>query len=105
MKHPFWVQTITDLCTIFITSKVVQVLTFNPFMPSGLLYLNSGQVHFQYKGCLVVFYYYHVSYKFLNEANSVDPDQTPRSAASDLGLHYLAVPLLWDARLKWVKYS
>ena len=22
-------------------------------------------------------------------ANSVDPDQTPRSAASDLGLHYL----------------
>ena len=36
-------------------------------------------------------------------ANSVDPDQTPRSAASDLGLHCLPLSLLWDARLKWVK--
>ena len=35
-------------------------------------------------------------------ANSVDPDQTPRSAASDLGLQCLPVYLLWDARLKWV---
>ena len=34
-------------------------------------------------------------------ANSVDPDQTPRSAASDLGLHCLPVSLfIWDARLK-----
>ena len=36
-------------------------------------------------------------------ANSVDPDQTPRSAASDLGLHCLPMSLLWDTRLKWVK--
>ena len=36
-------------------------------------------------------------------ANSVDPDQTPHSAASDLGLHSLPMPLLWDTRLKWVK--
>ena len=36
-------------------------------------------------------------------ANSVDFDQTPRSAASDLGLHCLLMSLLWDARLKWVK--
>ena len=35
-------------------------------------------------------------------ANSIDPDQTPRSAASDLGLHCLLVSLLLDARLKWV---
>ena len=34
-------------------------------------------------------------------ANSVDPDQTPRSAASELGLHYLPMTLLGDARLKW----
>ena len=27
-------------------------------------------------------------------ANSGDPDQTPRSAASDLGLHCLPIPLL-----------
>ena len=31
-------------------------------------------------------------------ANSVDPDQTPRSVASDLDLHYLTMSLLWGAR-------
>ena len=37
-------------------------------------------------------------------ANSIDPDQTPRSAAySDLVLHCLPVSLLWDAKFKWVK--
>ena len=35
-------------------------------------------------------------------SNSVDPDQTPHSAASDLGLHCLPMSLLLDARLKWV---
>ena len=38
-------------------------------------------------------------------ANSVDPDQTPRSAASDLGLHCLPLSLLWDATLKWVNIT
>ena len=37
-------------------------------------------------------------------ANRVDPDQVPRLAASDLGLHCWPVSLSWDARLKWVKY-
>ena len=36
-------------------------------------------------------------------ANSVDPDQTPRSAASDLGLRCFSMSFLWDARLKLVK--
>ena len=31
-------------------------------------------------------------------ANRVDPDQTPPSAASDLGLHCLPMSHLWDAR-------
>ena len=35
-------------------------------------------------------------------ANSGDPDQTPRSAASDLGLHCLPVTLLGVSRLHWV---
>ena len=35
--------------------------------------------------------------------NSVDPDQTLHSAASDLGLHCLPMSLLWDASLKSVK--
>ena len=33
-------------------------------------------------------------------ANSIDPYQTPRSVASDLGPHCLPMSLLWDARLK-----
>ena len=37
------------------------------------------------------------------KANSVNPDQTPRSAASDLGLHYLPIYFLQDARYKWVQ--
>ena len=36
-------------------------------------------------------------------ANSGDPDQMPRSAASDLGLHCLPVTLLQVSRLQWVK--
>ena len=36
-------------------------------------------------------------------ANSGDPDQMPRSAASDLGLHCLPITLLWVSRLQWVK--
>ena len=36
-------------------------------------------------------------------ANSGDPDQTPHSGASDLGLHCLPITLLWVSRLQWVK--
>ena len=35
-------------------------------------------------------------------AISVDPDQTPRSVASVLGLQCLPMSLLWNARLKLV---
>ena len=35
-------------------------------------------------------------------ADSGDPDQTPHSAASDLGLHCLPVTLLQVSRLQWV---
>ena len=36
-------------------------------------------------------------------ADSGDPDQTPSSAASDLGLHCLPSTLLRVSRLQWVK--
>ena len=36
-------------------------------------------------------------------ANSGDPDQTPRSVVSDLGLHDLPITLLRVSRLQWVK--
>ena len=35
--------------------------------------------------------------------NSGDPDQTPRSAASDLGMHCLLVTRLGVSSLQWVK--
>ena len=35
-------------------------------------------------------------------ANSGDPDQTPRFAVSDLGLHCFTSTLLRVSRLKWV---
>ena len=34
-------------------------------------------------------------------ANSGDPDKTPHSAVSDLGLYYLSVTLSGVSRLKW----
>ena len=37
------------------------------------------------------------------DANRIDPDQTPRFAASDLGLHSLPKTILWNAGHKWVK--
>ena len=37
-------------------------------------------------------------------ANSGDPDQTPRSAASDLGLHCLPFTLSGASGLQWVDY-
>ena len=35
-------------------------------------------------------------------ANNGDPDQTPRSVASDLSLHCLPF-IFWVCRLKWIK--
>ena len=43
-----------------------------------------------------------INIPILNE-NSADPDRTPRSAASVLGLHGLPMSLLWDTGLKRVK--
>ena len=74
----------------------------NPFMASGPFYLNFGQAHFLYKWCLDSFNNFFFVEISDSNANSADPDQTPRSAASDLGLHSLSMSFLWDARLKLV---
>ena len=74
------------------------ILMINPFMANGFFYLKSGQVHFQYRECLVSFFFLLLLPCFIEisvNANSVDPDQTPRSAASDLGLHCLPISILW----------
>ena len=54
-------------------------------------------------GYLVIFYIIITAFLFfikvhIFNANRVDPDQTPRSAASDLGLHCLQITLLGVAR-------
>ena len=63
-----------------------------------------NSVHFQYKRCLGSF----IITMFIGipvfNANSVDPDQTPRTAASDLGIHFLPMSHLWDARFKWANW-
>ena len=51
-------------------------------------------------GCLVSFIITMFIESPVFNANSPDPDQTPPSAASDLGLDCLPVSHLWDARHK-----
>ena len=80
---------------------------FYQFMPNGLFYLHSSDrsistiKHVWFVFVMTMFY--RNSYVF--NANSVDPDQMPHSAASDLGLHGLLMFLLWNARLKWVVFG
>ena len=82
----------------------VYPVILTPFMPGGLFYRNclnqsisslrvSGQ--FLLLQCFIGMRVFH--------ANSENPDQTPRSAASDLGLHCLPMSYLWDTGHKWVK--
>ena len=58
---------------------------------TGPIPIEGGLVRFLLLQCFIeipVFY-----------ADSVDPDQMPCSAVSDLGLHCLPMSLLWDTRL------
>ena len=75
-------------------------LVINPSMPSELFFLNSLDRFISYIGCLVSFLSpYSVGISELN-ANRLDPDQTPPSAASDQDLRCLSMFLLWNARNK-----
>ena len=51
---------------------------------------------------MYVFYFYSIS-NIYSCQQTEDPDQTPRSVASDQGLHCLLMSKKWDARLIWVK--
>ena len=87
-------------------------------MPSGPFYLKSLDKSFINRRGVVSYIYIYIYILLLllllllpcfieipvYNANSVDPDQTRRSAAFDQGLHCLSMSLLWDARLKRVKY-
>ena len=83
--------------------SLVMYTFLNSFMLSGLFYLNSlDRSISNRKGvwliCIITMFY-----RFSCNQYRVDPDQTPRSAASDLDLHCLPMSLLWDARHEWVK--
>ena len=70
-------------------------------MPSELFYLNSLDRSISSKrGISLVFIFTEIS---VPNSNSVDPDQTPSSVASDLGLWCLSMSHLRNARHKWVK--
>ena len=69
-------------------------------MPSGLLYFNLDRFIPNRRGVrqdLLLPFAMDIPVHY---ANSVSPDQTPRSTASDLGLHCLPMSFLWDARHK-----
>ena len=81
----------------------ISVLTYVRRVDSSTL--NFWTDSFQYKECLVSFSKVLPCFKAISvlNANSVDPDQTPRSAASDLGLHCLPMSIFWDAGHKRIK--
>ena len=68
------------------------VIDFNQFLPKGLFYHKYLERSNSNKRDVLLF-----------NANSVDPDQTPRSAASDHGLHCLP-PSLAKANKKSQKF-
>ena len=59
-------------------------------------------LRFQFKVCLAMRFRYSLRKMGKLFANSEDPDQTPRSAASDLDLHCLPITLLGISRLQWL---
>ena len=86
-----------------ITTKLI--LKFLPIYAKWtLLPLLFGPVHFQYKGSLFIFYFYHIFIEIsVLNANSVDPDQRLHSEnmACDLDLQLANVPFA-GLRYKWV---
>ena len=73
-------------------------------MASGLFYLNSLDRSISSRRGVRLFFLNNTMFfeiRVFNE-NSVNPDQTPHNAASDLGLHCFPMTFLWDARPKCV---
>ena len=70
----------------------------NPFMPSVLFYPSSLNRSISSTRDVWLVFIYSVFYRNSRgfNANSVDPDQTQHSAASDLGLHVLLMSLFGD---------
>ena len=77
-----------------------------PFTPNGPIFHNSFDrsiSNSSVSGYFIITCRCFIEIPPFFNANSVDPDQTLHSVASDLGLHYLPVTFLEVSRLKWVK--
>ena len=72
-------------------------------MPSGHFYIYSLDRSISYRRGVWLFFFlllpYFVEIPVFNASN-ISSGQAPY----DLGLHYLPMSLLWDARHKWVKF-
>ena len=68
--------------------RLISICYLNPFKPNGISHYN--QLDYSFSFLTVVGWYFSFSFNFqlnIPYANSGDPDQTPRSVASDLGHH------------------
>ena len=86
------------------SNTLIVLCLINPFTPNGLFYFNFSDRSISNRRSSDSFFIIKIFYRIpVFFANSVDPDQTPQTAASDLGLHCLPMSLLRDARQKWIK--
>ena len=105
--RPHWAR-ISDFFFFFFffALEISCISRLNPHLPSGLFLINWTSP-FPILGVSGVFFSFFILFRIDTHvfllANSEDPDLTPRSAASDLGLHCLPMSKKWDARLVWVR--
>ena len=101
MSYPYcaWPESVLGMQSSLVSENSLCRNGVNPFMPNGPFYFNAlDRSISKRKGLWSGFFF--ILPRFIEmhvfNANSVDHDQTPHIAASDLGLHCLPVALLWD---------
>ena len=88
---------LSDQYSLYATTSIGSFrLVFNQFMPNGFFYLHSSDrsipnISDVWSVFIITLF---IEIFCIFNANSVDPDQTPRSVASDLGLHCLQMSYL-----------
>ena len=73
---------------------------FNPFLPNGISHRYQLEQSISVSRDVRCFFFIFMK---IMQANSGDPYQMPHSVASDLGLRYLPMSHIKDARHIWVK--
>ena len=100
-KQLLWTEK-SSSCWGRYTGKEMDVFNFNTFMPSGLLFLNLWTGSCPIEGYVLLLCFIEIP---VFHANSVTSDQTPRSAASDLGLHFCQYPFYGTLGINVAKAS